>query len=49
VCESILLLVFLCSTLLELCTDLTVDDQWNEKDAVVAADVPCRTGEPGGV
>lgn len=49
VCESILLPVFLCSTLLELCTDLTIGDQWNEKDAVVAADVPCRTGETRGM
>lgn len=49
VCESILLPVFLCSTLLELCTDLTIGDQWNEKDAVVAAGVPCRTGETKGM
>jgi len=47
--ESVLLPVFLCSILLELCTDLTIGDQWNEKDAMVAAGVHFRTGETRGM
>jgi hypothetical protein len=45
VCVSILLPVLLCSTLFELCAEMTIGDKWNEKDAVVAivACVPCRT------
>jgi hypothetical protein len=45
VCESILLPVLLCSTLFELCAEMTIGDKWNEKGAGVAivACVPCRT------